>query len=87
MPEHSSSSVEQTADILAHAAAEAATPGADTESAYECPFCVMMRKGGCEDPFKVRIAAVQQVSRPGCPGWLCQQRHLVAAAEMRSRGN
>jgi hypothetical protein len=43
----------QTADILAHAAAEAAAPGADTENAYECPFCVMMRKGGCEDPFKV----------------------------------
>lgn len=48
------SSAEQTADILAMAAAEAAAPGADTENAYECPFCVMMRKGGCEDPFKVR---------------------------------
>lgn len=41
--------------ILAAAAAEAATPGADTSSAYECPFCVMMRKGGCEDPFKVCV--------------------------------
>lgn len=49
------SPAEQTAAILAHAAAEAAT-GADTENnAYECPFCVMMRKGGCEDPFKVRL--------------------------------
>lgn len=40
-------------DILAHAAAEASKPGADTASQYECPFCVMMRKGGCEEAFKV----------------------------------
>lgn len=43
-----------TGDILSQAAAEAAVPGADTSSAYECPFCVMMRKGGCEEAFKVR---------------------------------
>jgi hypothetical protein len=49
------SAADTTAEILAHAAAEAATPGADTGDAYECPFCVMMRKGGCEDPFKVRL--------------------------------
>lgn len=23
------------------------------DSQYECPFCVMMRKGGCEEVFKV----------------------------------
>ncbi|WIA20523.1 hypothetical protein OEZ85_004918 [Tetradesmus obliquus] len=42
----------QTAEVLANAAAEASKPGADTESQYECPFCVMMRKGGCEEVFK-----------------------------------
>jgi hypothetical protein len=49
------STAERTADILAMAAVEAAAPGADTENAYECPFCVMMRKGGCEEPFKVKM--------------------------------
>ncbi|KAF8062801.1 RD21C [Scenedesmus sp. PABB004] len=39
-------------DVAALAAAEAAAPGADTENPYECPFCVMMRKGGCETVFK-----------------------------------
>lgn len=42
----------QTAEVLANAAAEASKPGADTDSQYECPFCVMMRKGGCEEVFK-----------------------------------
>ncbi len=32
---------------------ESSQPGTDNESAYECPFCVMMRKGGCEEVFKV----------------------------------
>jgi hypothetical protein len=51
----SSSGIEATANILAAAAAEAADPGADTADARECPFCVMMRKGGCEAAFKVRV--------------------------------
>lgn len=47
----------ENADVIAHAASEASTPGANTESQYECPFCVMMRKGGCEDVFKVRCCS------------------------------
>lgn len=46
-----------TPDVVANAAAEAAT-GADTENARECPFCVMMRQGGCEDVFKVSLLLV-----------------------------
>lgn len=42
------------AAIVAHAAAEAAVPDADTANARECPFCVMMRQGGCEVAFRVR---------------------------------
>jgi len=50
-----------SADMVAHAAAEASTPGADTESAYECPFCVMMRKGGCETVFKARHTIIERM--------------------------
>lgn len=53
MQSKDSSQQAENVDILAHAAAEASTPGANTESQYECPFCVMMRKGGCEEAFKV----------------------------------
>lgn len=64
------------------AAAQDAEEGAK-KSEYECPFCVMMRKGGCEVPFKVRLvealsrAAPRRVLRaaaaalPRCTGDAC----------------
>lgn len=50
---HAADEVLNNANSGAHAAPGAA--GAEGDAANsECPFCVMMRKGGCEAPFKVR---------------------------------
>lgn len=85
------STAEETADILAMAAAEAAAPGADTENAYECPFCVMMSKGGCEEPFQVKMlfalhkwhCIVLQLHRHG-RHWQLHAQQLFAAAQAAS---
>lgn len=62
MASHQAKTEADNVNILAHATAEASTPGADIESQYECPFCVMMRKGGCEEVFKVSYTPTQAYS-------------------------
>jgi hypothetical protein len=64
-------------------AAPAAPEAQDEESRpkAECPFCVMMRRGGCEVPFKVR----QRRAAAGAARVLHLQRRARAGPRLAAR--